>query len=270
MHITPAIERANEVLLDLNGVFPGDDSHQKFKWLWSTDLWSLVPELDGNCEPKYSFRCPCGLDIKVHSATCTGITQATMRMSKCYMAEEFGPLASYRNMWVLCRWNPPPSPDEWKSAMGTFEDYPASGRYLPVSLDLRTVVIPPRAGEDDYLPISRLVVCKLVENIEKFKLAEEEKKIAKRQLPRLTAKGEMIEEPHKDAPFWKIRDRLKDKMHKYDPSATVGFGGKTQQGHKHNPKVHRAEESLAHPDSPLMREMRKPIEELAKELAKKN
>lgn len=269
LSIRTALRDANRILQDLNGVFPGDDSHQKFKWCWSSDLWALVPVLNDNGEQRFTFTCACGTDVKVHSINCAGITEANILMSKCFMTEEYGPLASYRNMYVLCRWVPPPSPEEWKSSMGTVTDYPAAGRYLPVSNNMATVVIPPRTDPDEYAAVSRLVVRMMIKNIENYKLAQQDTSI-KRELPRMDAKGNMIEEPHKDAKFWKIRERIHDSMSTYDPAATVGYGGKTAQGHKPKTRVFKSDRSLADPTGPLARELKRPVEELAKELAKRN
>jgi hypothetical protein len=260
---------ANQVLRDLDAMFPGDNTLQKFKWCWSSDLWALVPALDDNGNQRFEFTCDCGVDVQVHSVNCNGLTEARVLMEKAWMIEPYGPLASYPHMWVLCRWNPPPSLSAWKSSMGTDVDYPATGRYLPVSNDCSVVVIPPRATPKEHVMIARLTVHKLRENYEKWKLAESTKEI-KRELPRMDAKGNMIEEPHKDAKFWSIRDRIKNAMPRFELASTIGYGGKTGLGHKPHrppPPVRHARESLADPRSPLSRELKHHAEQLAKELA---
>jgi hypothetical protein len=83
----------------------------------------------------------------------------------------------------------------------------------------------------------------------------------------MDGKGNMIEEPHKKARFWDIKDRIKESMLKFDPATTVGYGGKTGRGDKHRPKLHYSDRSLADPSGPLARELEKPVQELAKELA---
>lgn len=256
------IKEANEVLRELDGLFRGSNSRQKFEWRWSSDLWALVPLLDGDGDQRYQILCVCGADVKVHRATCDGIFAARILMEKCYMTEEFGPLASYRDMWVLCRWNPPPSIEDWRSAMGTDVDYPANGRYLPVSKGQQCVVIPPRTPPDEYVPVSRLVVRMMRANLEEHMKAKANA-TAKRLLPRMDAKGNMIEEPDKDAPFWQIRDRIRNSRPNFDPSATVGYGGKTGVEEK-RAVIHQSDRSLADPNGPLAREMRRPQEELRK------
>jgi len=261
-----AIKMANQVLRDLDAIFPGPSDYQKFKWCWSTDLWALVPVLDDNGSQKFEFICPCGTDVKVHSAACQGMTEARILMEKTYMTDEFGPLASYRNMWALCRWNPPPSIEEWRNSMGTDVDYPANGRYLPVSKEGGVaIVIPPRAVPSEYVAISQLVVRMLKANREKWLLEQQNKEI-KRELPHMDAKGNMIEEPHKGARFWGIKDRIKDSMLKFDPATTIGYGGKTGRGDKPK-RLHYSDRSLADPNGRLAREMEKPVRELAKEIA---
>lgn len=258
-----AIQHANVVLRDLDGVFSGDDSYQKFKWLWSSDLWSLVPILDANGEQQMQFTCSCGVDRKVHSVNCTGITEANVLMEKCYMTEDYGPLASYRNMWVLCRWVPPPSIEEWKSSMGTAEDYPAHGRYLPVDKDGITIVIPPRARPEEYTAIARLIVQKFTAHHEAYVAAQKLPVEHKRELPRMDKRGNIIEPPHKDAKFWQVRDRIKATRPTFDLTATTGAGGKTGRGHTgQKPNVHYSTSSLADPNGPLAREMQKPVDAL--------
>lgn len=255
-----SIKRANVVLRDLDALFPGDNTYQKFKWSWSSDLWALVPALDGNGDQRFEFICQCGTDVRVHSASCDRLTEARVVMEKAYMCDPFGPLESYPNLWVLCRWNPPPPLAMWRSSMGTDVDYPANGRYLPVDKGGIPVVIPPRAAPTEHEPISHLVVRMMRAHIEKLR-EEESKKEIKRELPRLDAKGNMIEEPHKGARFWQVRDRIHDARPRFDLTATVGYGGKTGRGDK-PATVHRSDRSLADPDGALAREMQRPVEEL--------
>lgn len=266
-----SIRTGNQILRDLDAIFPGNNSFAKFQWRWSSDLWSLVPALDDNGDQKFEFICNCGADMKVHSITCTGITEARIKMEKVYMVDTYGPLESYPNMWVLCRWVSPPSREEWANSMGTTQDYPETGRYLPVSKDsgMGHVIIPPRATNDEHVSISRMVVNKLRENYEKYLLAEANKDTnTKREVPVMDKRGNMIIPPHKDAKFWGIRDRIKDSMLKFDPSSTTGYGGKTALGHQPKRRVHQSDRSLADPTGPLARELKRPVEELARELLK--
>jgi protein-tyrosine-phosphatase len=201
--------------------------------------------------------------MQIHSASCAGITRANVLMEKAYMVDDFGPLASFPNMWVLCRWVAPPSIEEWKASMGTDIDYPSHVRYLPVGKDGHGVVcIPPRTGPEMYPEVSRLVVRMMTQNIERYKQEQANKEI-KRELPRLDARGNMIEEPHKGSKFWQVRDRIKNSRPTFDIGATVGYGGKTQLGHKpshHN--IHRSDRSLADPSGKLAQLMRAPVDEL--------
>lgn len=199
------IEQANVVLRDASTLFPDYDGiNQKYKWLWSSDLFTHIPATDDQDQPIFDYFCSCGRNVAVHDPYCVDIVQPALRMEKYYHVDDNGPLASYRNMWMLC----------------TFVD----GQYIPAMRGQACVVIPPRAGESDYVSCSQVVVRMLTEHVSKLedeKLASKEK--AERvQFPEFDERtGEMTKVPHKDSSYWQIRDRLSSAMRNTD--AHIGY-----------------------------------------------
>ncbi len=205
------IEQANEVLRDASGLFPDYDGvNQKFKWMWSSDLWEWVPETDGHDRPIYDYFCSCGKNVDIHEPSCNTLSQPAMRMGKHYLVDENGPLSSYRNMWMLC------------TLVG--------GSYIPVMRGT-AVVLPPRAAESEYVPASRAVVRMLTEHV--LKLKDEEaasrEKATRVEIPEFNKFGEMTKVPHKAAAFWKTKDRIKESLRKFNPDGTVGYSGTVKE-----------------------------------------
>lgn len=224
------LARANTILRELDGAFPGYTPPEgKFQLRWSEDLESIVPmyemKPDGQVESVMENRCHCGTDVRVHAASCGGFVVSKVKMQKVPSFGAHGEYPSYRKVYVLCRWNPPPLLMDWVDQMGTDEDYPRNGRYLPVSRGPHLVVIPQRTPLSDLPDCARHMVGILKEQIsraEELLLAKKEKDEMLR-MPIEDAKGNVIREPHKDAPFWRIKDRVKEKMRSFNPTGTVGY-----------------------------------------------
>lgn len=229
------ILKANEILRELDAVYPGGDGvHPQFQLRWSEDLWSLIPryEMAGD-EPKpvLEYRCQCGVDVTVHSALCSRVTVAKTVLDKVKTFGLEGEFQSYSKVWVLCTWSPPPSKADWIDSMGTDEDYPANGRYIPVHRGAMCVVIPRSAVPADYPRVAGVMVKMMKEHAEKWRgqLNEQFEKARRLQFPLEDAKGNVIREPDKDTAYWRVKERVADKMRTFG-DATVGYSKSLEKG----------------------------------------
>jgi hypothetical protein len=228
--VSRAINSANLQLRELDAIYPGGDGvHPLFQWRWSNDLVSLVPQyevVEGEARPVLDYRCRCGVNRNVHAPDCSGITVAKVRFEKTSTFGQEGQFKSYHNCWVLCRWLPPPGKDVWIDVMGTDEDYPSEGRYVPVHRGLVCVVIPPAAEPNQYSEATRVVIRMMLEHQEKWR-AELQKNAEKSRLstevPVEDENGNVIFQPGQHSKYWRIRDRVIEKLRKFNPTGTVGY-----------------------------------------------
>lgn len=264
MTIKTEIRKSNELLRELNGLFPaGDGVHQTFMWKWSSDLYDLVPSYTANGEPEFTYHCKCGIDVRVHAASCTGMTIPVTKVVKTQLVDPNGPFGAYPNMWMLCRWTPPISKDDWIDQMGSENDYNPEGAYRPVSRGAASVVIPPRAVPLEFLAITRRVIDMMREHALKQAAQVAESSEIKLEVPVYNAKGEMIDAPPKEAKFWALKDRLKDVMRKFNPGSTVGYGAKSADF-----TINHSDRSLADYGSPLQKQREQDRLEMAEEVRK--
>lgn len=226
------VARANHILRDLDSVFPGHTpTRGKFQLCWSEDLYSIVPQYEdkgsGQIEPIMETHCHCGVDVRVHAASCARTLISKVKMQRVSMFGMHGEYQSYSNVWVLCRWNPPPTLDDWTFQMGTDSDYPKEGRYLPVSKGPYLVVVPRRTVPEDLPECAQLMVHLLREQFQTMdaQRAKQKERNEMLRIPIEDAKGNVIREPHKDAPFWRIAERVKEKMRLFNRTGTVGYTG---------------------------------------------
>lgn len=192
---------------------------------------------DGQVEPVMEHICHCGKDVRIHASSCGGFTIAKTKMHRVPMFGPDGQYCSFKNVYVLCRWHPPgswniedqefeeQSLDEWVDQMGTEADYPRNGRYIPVSKGPHLVVVPQRTPIEDLPECAQLMVHMLSEQYRRAEefAAKKKEKDEMLRMPIEDAKGNVIREPHKDAPFWRIKDRVKEKMRSFNPTGTVGY-----------------------------------------------
>jgi hypothetical protein len=259
------IQRCNEVLRDLDALFPDSDTvHQKFMWKWSTDLFDVVPKFDVDGNPAYKYVCDCGTDIQVHFPHCKGILRAITVTEKMCLVDPMGPYASYPNMWMLCRWQSPELLCDWVERFGTEVDYPKNGSYRPVSRGPVCVVIPPRTAPGLFFDVTLKVMQMMREHSAKLK-AELAKsaEAPPLEVPIYDQKGVMTDAPPANAEFWKLKDRLKDVMRRYNPASTVGYGGKSKDF-----QVNHSDRSLADYGSPLQRQRAQEKVEMTQEIQK--
>lgn len=276
MSVRTEIKKSNDILRELDGLFPNlqpsgdsavkvssDGVHQKFKWIWSSTLYDLVPAytIDGN--PIYNYYCNCGMDVKVHAASCSGMTIPVTKIVKMQLVDPNGPYGAYPNMWMLCRWNPPISKEEWIDQMGSERDYSPEGNYRPVSRGAACVVIPPRAVPSEFVATTHKIVDMMREHSQKQAEQMAETMAPKLEVPIYNQKGEMIDAPHKGAKFWALKDQLAAVMRRFNPGATVGYGKKSADFN-----LQYSDRSLADHGSPLHRQREQERKEMAEEVRK--
>lgn len=221
-----AISKANQILRELDAVYPADGIHPAFQLMWSDDLISIVPQFTSEGQPVMEYRCWCGIDRQVHEPSCDGLTIAKVKMTRVPSFGLEGEFSSYpKSTWVLCRWQAPPAKWEWVDTMGTDEDYPANGRYLPVHRGQQCIVVPPRTSADEYPEAARLMVKMLREHSQEWRnqIAADIEKARRLTLPIEDERGNVVREPDKGTAYWRVLDRVKDALLVRDPTATVGY-----------------------------------------------
>ena len=234
MKIPPHITTANKILRDLDSILPGITPPEgKYQLKWSDDLFSLVPEyfntMDEKGEvvskPVMKFICHCGVDKAVHEPSCNGYTLAKVKLQKVSTFGIGGEYAHCQKVWALCTWVAPPSEADWIESMGTDEDYPSKGRYIPVHRGKFPVVIPPKASPEDYILSAKMIVNRFRQHTVEWK-KEIEENVSRGQMNRFPiydARGNMLKDADKRSPYHRVVDRLKEKMIRFNPDGTVGY-----------------------------------------------
>jgi hypothetical protein len=121
-------------------------------------LVTTIPVVNSLGEPQLDFVCGCGVNVRVHSPECNGWRPGRTRSGKLKQATlklqiqmKTVPLvgaalsrAKIRTMqvricpdlndvFVICKFIPPPSREAWIASMGSDQGYPSHGSYTPVS-----------------------------------------------------------------------------------------------------------------------------------------
>lgn len=221
-----SIDKANAILRELDAIYPSDGVHPAFQLMWSDDLVSIVPQYTSEGQPVMQYRCFCGVDRMVHEPWCDGLTVAKVALSRVSSFGLEGEFSSYpKSTWVLCRWNAPPTKAEWIAMFDTDEDYPENGRYLPVHAGQQCVIVPPRAAAADYPEAARLMVTMMRLHQQKRKelIAADIAKGQQLRIPIEDDRGNIVRDADKGSPYWKVFERAKSAMQRYDPDATVGY-----------------------------------------------
>ena len=237
------VEKANLLLRELDAVFPGGDGvHPLFQLRWSNDMVSIIPTyqvVDGQPVEVMDYYCNCGVNVVVHSVSCTGLSVAKVRMQKVPTFSPQGEFSStYANCWIFCRWVPPPDYDAWVASTGTDEDYPSEGRYLPCHAGALCLCLPKNAGAEDVLPAARMFIraqrehrATLVEQ-----QAARQAKARMLHVPIQDARGNVLREADKGSRFYRIQDRVKERMRRFNPTGTIGYSGTLSSADSPTPK----------------------------------
>jgi len=224
------INAANLLLRELDSLYSGPKPPEgKYQWKWSEDLWSLVPEYRvsdyeaWDPQPVFVYRCKCGVDRRVHEPHCDGLVQAKVKLQKVSVTEaEF---KSFKNVWMLCTWIAPPDLDSWVNQMGTDEDYPKNGRYVPVHRGPHCMVLPPTTDPKEYVRLTQYVVKRMREHAETWReeILKSKQKAERLLIPITDSKGNVLRDADPTSNYHKWRDRIKDKLRRFDPAGTVGY-----------------------------------------------
>lgn len=234
MNIPKYIKTANKILRELDSILPGFTPPEgKYKLCWSEDLFSLVPEYFNTMDdagevvskPVMKYICHCGVDKAVHEPDCNGYTLAKVKLQRVSTFGLGGEYPQCKNVWALCTWVAPPSEADWIDSMGTDEDYPANGRYIPVHRGQFCVVIPPKASQEEYILSAKLFVTRFSQHTVEWKKEIEENTSRGRmtRFPIYDARGNMIKDADSRSPYHRVVDRLKEKMIRFNPDGTVGY-----------------------------------------------
>jgi hypothetical protein len=129
------ISKLNRMLLAELGQNP------LYRWIHSesADFKRAMRSMNDDGTPVWDYRCPCGLNVSVHSAECVAgrlvIAEPRWEIRKTDPTME--------DQWVLCSLQYPMSPREWLETFGTRLPYPKNGSWAPVETETRTVAMPP-------------------------------------------------------------------------------------------------------------------------------
>lgn len=137
-----AVKSENRRLKEILGYREG---YPWYQWAWSEDLWMPTIKVDELGQPIYDYHCACGVNVSVHSATCSFTApKPAWEMIKL--------VNNMKDKWVLCVWvRPEFSPSEWEHFFGG-SPYPENGYYFPVGTAtqcIATIGIPERATTDE-------------------------------------------------------------------------------------------------------------------------
>jgi hypothetical protein len=152
------IRKMNRLLLAELGENP------LYQWIHSesAEFKRAMRVVDDAGKPEFDFRCPCGLNVSVHSAACSpptmqpnwdredGEPEMELRAATTSSLVVAEPKWEIRktdpalvDQWVLCCLQIPMSEHEWKQTFGTRLPYPKNGTWAPVETETRIVAMPP-------------------------------------------------------------------------------------------------------------------------------
>lgn len=122
-----------------------DNTQPLYIWRHSDDLIRTMP-LFSDGKPILDWKCPCGLNSRVHSSTCS-LSIPVYR----YGTRKLLPKLS--NQYVLCRWIFVPEL-LWRRAFGSLLPWPENGEYTPVSAPSGPVALDPAERPNEHLTLS--------------------------------------------------------------------------------------------------------------------
>jgi hypothetical protein len=178
MSIERHMRKVNRLLLAELGENP------LYQWIYSEspEFKRAMRLMNDDGTPQFNFRCPCGLNVSVHSAEC--VAGQLVVAEPAWEIRKTDPMLE--NQWVLCCLQIPMSEIEWTRTFGTRLPYPKNGTWAPVETETHVVAMPPDTlpGENFTLAIcnarrrSREIKAKDIANA--FE-AREQKKDERRQ-----------------------------------------------------------------------------------------
>jgi hypothetical protein len=139
----------------LNRMLAAELGSPQYAWIYSEspEFHRAMRKTDEFGKPEMDFRCPCGLNVQVHSPEClAGMLVVAepkweIRKTNIFLIDQ----------WVLCCLQLPPSEDAWVEMFGSRLPYPKNGTWAPVETETYTVAMPADAlpGENFTMALIR-------------------------------------------------------------------------------------------------------------------
>lgn len=153
MSLDRHIRKLNRLLLAELGENP------LYRWIYSEspDFMRAMRLMDDEGKLLFDYRCPCGLNVAVHSASCSPpadqadedglVPWYPAPATSLIVAEPKWEIRKtdpgLNDQWVLCCLQIPMSEHEWQEMFGARLPYPSNGTWAPVATETRTVAMPP-------------------------------------------------------------------------------------------------------------------------------
>lgn len=111
-----------------------------YRWIYSEspDFKRAMRCIDDEGNPIWDYRCPCGLNVALHSAECLA-DQLVVAVPRWEIRKI---IPTFVDRWVLCCRQIPMSEYEWMQVFGTRLPYPKNGTWAPVATETYTVAAP--------------------------------------------------------------------------------------------------------------------------------
>ena len=98
-----------------------------YRWQWSEGWMHPMRVIDSETgQPKFNYRCGCGLNRAVHTPACGTLIVA----EPVYEPRKI--LPSLKRQWAVALWCPPLPEPLWRREFGSALQYPANGYLVPV------------------------------------------------------------------------------------------------------------------------------------------
>jgi hypothetical protein len=116
-----------------------------YSWQFADSLTHQMQKLDpATGRPAYNYRCPCGLNMQVHAASCTLTV-----VEPVYVVRKLCP--ELHNQYVATIWCDPGKPEQWLKEFGSRMKYPERGYLCPTNACLEPGIEPDPAATWDLI-----------------------------------------------------------------------------------------------------------------------
>ena len=135
MNVECYMRRLNRLLLSELGDNP------PYAWIHSESAEFMRPmrAMTEDGDLLWNYRCPCGLNVAVHSAEC--VAGCLIVVEPVWSIRKTDP--ELNDQWVLCCLQIPMTEAAWLKTFGTILPYPANGSWAPVATETHTVAMHP-------------------------------------------------------------------------------------------------------------------------------
>lgn len=123
----------------LNALLAAELGNPPYRWIYSESAEFKRPmrAMNEDGELEWNYRCPCGLNVRVHSPEC--VAGMLVVVEAVWEARKTDP--ELVNQWVLCCLQEPMPEDEWMRVFGSVLPYPSNGSWAPVGTETRTIAM---------------------------------------------------------------------------------------------------------------------------------